>query len=128
MRRNIVMLLIVILFFAEADRPQSRAYAKFDSRGNTIGLYNLMRERTGCRSWQGFGGTIRRMWSEPLDSKISYQFTLDLGRRRLLIGFVLAQDELSRSVIEDIVNSDSRVSVRACDGGGRWYAEEITRK
>src|SRR5262245_6180114 len=119
MRRNIVMLLIVILILAEADRPQSRAYAKFDSRGNTIGLYNLMRERGGCRSWQAFGGTIGRTWSDAQDSKISYQFTLDLGRRRLLIGFLLEQDELSRSVIDDIVTSDGRrVKVRACNGGG----------
>ena len=109
---------------------QGNAYAKFDSKGATIGLYNLLADPTGCENSQAFTGTITKVDYEVGESAYSYSFTLAAaGGKRLNINLIVEDDDILQPDVEDLITKNRRVRVRArqCGSGGLWTAEEIKR-
>jgi hypothetical protein len=112
---------------AKAVYSQSPAYAKFDSKGSTIGLYNPLPDTTGCEASRTFSGRITRGRREAGDSLKAYNPTLDTGPRRQFHFGIAA--EISLAEVEDLIAKNRQVQVRGglCGSAGIWTAEEIKR-
>lgn len=109
---------------------QSSAYAKFDSNGEIIGLFNLSGKDASCSDAQRLSGTVRNVKAELREPDVDFSFLLVTGRRRLFVGFTMKNDIVPRTDIEKLLlsNGKGKVSVYACLIGGRWTAREITRQ
>lgn len=120
---------ILLLAAPSAVYSQSNSYAKFDSRGRTIGLYNLLATTTGCENSRVFNGVIAKVTYEVNHHTYAYTFKLNAGGRNLIINLVLSDDEVLQPDVEDIIRKGVRVRVaaRQCGSGGVWTAEEIRR-
>lgn len=127
MRRKILMLVMTILLCGQADLSQSRAYAKFGSDGETIGLFNLIKNATRCGSWQVFTGTITSVRSEKRNEEFDYRFTLKTAGKLRLFTFSLGADEIPRADIASLVAKKRGIKVRACERKNRWFVDEIVR-
>lgn len=128
--RYLSIVSFICFFSANFVYSQSNSYAKFDAKGATIGLYNLLSDATGCEKSRAFSGTITKVSYDVGDSVYSYSFTLNAsGGKRLNLNLVVSDDEILQPDVEDIINKNSRVRVRArqCGSGGFWTAEEIRR-
>jgi hypothetical protein len=124
-----LLLSIFILSFSAFDEyAQSPAYAKFDSKSSTIGLYNLLPDTTACEASRVFSGTIKILRREPGTSAHRYSFTLSTTPR-LAINVIIQADEILQADADDLIANSRRVRVRArpCGSGGIWTAEEIKR-
>ena len=130
MRRGVSLLLsfMILGFSTNAGYRQSPAYAKFDSKSSTIGLYNLLPDTTGCERSRVFSGAIKKVSREIDQSAYTYSFTLHTNPK-LQINFIVVADEILRTDIDDLIAKNRRVQVRArpCGSGGIWTAEEIKR-
>jgi len=121
--------LLTALFVAFTASAQSRAYAKYDSRGVVIGLFNLSKGEARCPGAQIITGSIRSFRSEIRNSDIDVDFTLVSNDHRRLISFFLKSDAIPRSDIEGLLTNGQRfrVNVTVCRDRDRWIAQEITR-
>ena len=126
------MLVAAAALLSPSDSAQSRAYAKFGPRGETIGLYNLIGDdAAACGTWKVFAGMIAGVRSENRGAEIDYRFTLETEGKLQAFWFALKEDEIPRSDIENLVAKKRGVKVRACadrNGRRRWLAEEIARR
>jgi hypothetical protein len=120
---------LVALILAVTGTAQSRAYAKFDSNGRIIGLFNLANVES-CREVQTVTGTVRNVRSQHRQEDIVFSFTLVSTDRSWVVGFSLKADAIARGDIDALLidKRHLRVSVRACRSGSRWLANEITRQ
>jgi hypothetical protein len=127
--RRISAILIICFFSALLVQSQSNAYAKFDSKGSTIGLYNLLPDATGCEDSRIISGAITKVSHDIGDSSYSYTFVLNSGGKRSTINLIISDGEILQPAVEDILTKNRRVHVRArqCGSGGFWTAEEIRR-
>lgn len=116
------------LILALTGAAQSRAYAKFDSNGDIIGLFNLANGEA-CRELQTITGTVRDVKSELRNTDIVFTFTLVSKDRRRTVGFSLKNDAIPKADIENLLRDKRyvRVNVETCQIGRRLIAEEITR-
>jgi hypothetical protein len=124
---------LFLVFFSiwlssKAGFAQSPAYAKFDSRNATIGLYHLLPDTTGCERSRLFSGKVKTVSREVSNSIYTYSFTLS-SNPKLQIHFIIAADEIPQKDVDDLVAKNRRLQVRAraCGSGGIWTAEEIKR-
>jgi len=106
---------------------QSRAYAKFDSNGATIGLFNLTEDNESCRDRPVLIGTATNVFSSKRGKEVRYTFLFDTGYKRRVIGFALDVDAIPTSVVRDLLTDKRRLSIGMCRLDGRWFALEITR-
>lgn len=120
----VLTLLPSLTFSASA---QGRAYAKFGPRGETIGLFNLMRKTARCANWQVFTGTVTRVRSEKRNKRVDYQFSLNGAGKLRIFAFTLDVDEIPQIDIENLLTKKQGVRVRACESKRRWTVEEIVR-
>ena len=120
---------LVALVLAATGTGQSRAYAKFDSNGRIIGLFNLANGEV-CREVQTVTGTTRNVRFQLRQEEVAFSFTLVSSDRSWIVGFSLKSDAISRGDVEALLidKRHLRVSVRACRSGGRWVANDITRQ
>jgi hypothetical protein len=107
---------------------QSRAYLKFGSGGEVIGLFNLIKNPGRCGDrWQVVSGTVTRTLFEKRNEDIDYRFTLNAAGKSRGFIFTLGVDELPRIEIEKLITRKRGVKVRACKSGALWRAEEVVR-
>ena len=109
------------------DRAQSRAYAKYGSSGETIGLFNLIRIPAMCVSWQVMTGTIKSVRSQKRNKEMAYEVTLKTPDRLRFFAFSLGVDEIPPSDIASLVMKARDVKLRVCETKRSLLAEEITR-
>jgi hypothetical protein len=122
--------LIILLFIAglpAAVCAQSRAYAKYGPSGETIGLFNLIKDPVECSKWQVFTGTITSVRSQKRNKDVDYQLTLKTVGRLRTFAFSLGVDEIPRSDIVSLVIQRRFVKLRACETTNLLLVEEITR-
>ena len=124
-----VSISLLLVMTAGVSNSQSNSYAKFDKKGRTIGLYNLLATTTGCDSSRIFTGVINRVTYELNDHTYAYTFVLNTGGKKLTINLVLSDDEVLQPDVEDIIRKGirARVQARQCGNVGVWTAEEIRR-
>ena len=116
------------LLLPAALSAQSRAYAKFGSNGETVGLYNLTERSTACGERRVFEGVVSNVNSWKQRSEIHYRFAIALGAGQRSFEFTLSVDEISPADIGNLISRRRRVRVRGCGDKARyWAAEEITR-
>lgn len=122
------LILLSWIFSASFTYSQGNAYAKFDAKGATIGLYNLLPDATGCEKSVALSGTIQKVGYEIGDSVYSYTFTLNTNPKRQ-INFTVSDDEILQPDVEDIIRKNVRVRVQArqCGSAGFWSVEEVKR-
>jgi hypothetical protein len=133
-RRYIHRPALIALLLLSAVSPltrasaQSRAYLKFGSGGEAIGLFNLIKNPSTCGDrWQVVSGAVTRTLSEKRNEDLDYRFTLIAAGKLRSFTFTLGVDELPRSEIEKLIARRRGVKVRACEAGRMWRAEEIVR-
>ena len=118
-----------LLITAAAPVFAQSAYAKFDSKGRTIGLYNLLADTTGCEPSQVFSGVIGKVTYDVRQSTYTYTFVLNAKPKRVTLNLIATDDEILQPDVEDIILKNVRVRVRArqCGSGAIWSAEEVRR-
>jgi len=124
-------LLIVILCVVSAPVVCSQtAYAKFDSKGHTIGLYKLLADATGCEASRTFVGTITKVSYDVRGSVYTYTFTLNASGKKVSLNLIATDDEILQPDVDDIIfkNQRVRVSARQCGSSGVWSTEEVRRQ
>ena len=126
-RRTWLKSLLLGLILPPSLAAQSRAYVKFGSGGETVGLYNLMDRGASCVFWQVVEGTIAGFSIDKSKTQIEYRFALNPGVGLRVFQFTLGRDDISDADIRDLLTRKRRVKVRACRNGRKWLAEEITR-
>ena len=120
---------LLLLALAAAPVFSQRSYAKFDSKGRTIGLYNLLADTTGCEPSQVFSGVIGKVTYEIRQPAYTYTFVLNAKPKRVTLNLTTTDDEILQPDVEDIILKNVRVRVRArqCGSGAIWTAEEVRR-
>jgi hypothetical protein len=120
---------LAALFLTLTGSGQSRAYAKFDQKGETIGLFNLTESDRMCDERHVASGTVKNVRSVKRGLEIDFGFLLEMRDRRRFISFTIKYDAIREADIENLLINRRRfkVSVEACQQGGRWIAEKITR-
>jgi hypothetical protein len=121
------LVLLLIAGLSTAARAQSRPYAKYGPGGETIGLFNLLKNPGDCSAWHVITGTIVTVRSQRQKKEFDYQLTLKLGGRFRIFTFSLGVDELPRTDISNLVTKGRGVKLRACEGPSFLLVEEITR-
>ena len=127
--RNLGLILFIWLIPASVALAQSKAYAKFDGKGSTIGLYNLLAETNGCEEGRVILGMISKVTFEVNEAAYSYTFTVNGGGRIRTVKVRIENGEILRPDLERLVAPRRRVRVvaRPCGNGEVWAAEEIRR-
>lgn len=128
--KSALMSLLLLLIISTLIRvpAQSRAYLKFGSGGEVIGLFNLIKYPGKCgEHWQVVSGAVTRTMFERRNEDIDYRFTVNVtGKSRSFI-FTLGVDDLPRTEIEKLIARKRGIKVRACESGATWRAEEVVR-
>ena len=127
--RTLRLILCIWLVSASAAAGQSKAYAKFNAKGSTVGLYNLLPEPRGCEEGRVISGTITKVTYDVGESSYSYTFTIEANGKRHAINIRIGNGEILRPDVEDIIVPRRRVRIRArpCGSAEVWAAEEIRR-
>jgi hypothetical protein len=126
-RRAFYRAIILALILSGVTNAQSRAYAKFGAGGETVGLYNLVREPARCDLWQVFDGLVATVSSRKRATDIEHRFALDGSVGQRVFQFSLRADDISQPDVRSLIFKRQRVRVRACRRAGYWEAEEVTR-
>jgi hypothetical protein len=125
-----ITLPLVVLLLTLTGSAQSRAYTKFDSKGETVGLFNLSDGEATCDEKEVLSGIVRKARSKVRGADIRFSFTLETGgRRRVTVFFTLKRDAIPKADIENLLVNKRcfLVTVQACRDGDRWIAESVTR-
>jgi hypothetical protein len=120
--------LLLIVVAAPPVFAQS-AYAKFDSKGRTIGLYNLLADTTACEPSTVFSGVIGKVTYDVRQPTYIYTFVLNAKPKRVTLNLIATDGDILQPDVEDIILKNARVRVRArqCGSGAIWSAEEVRR-
>src|SRR4030095_12150732 len=121
------LLLLFMAGLSAAVCAQSRPYAKYGASGETIGLFNLLRDPNGGAAGHVSAGTIVTVRSHKQKKEFDYQLTLKLGGRFRIFAFSLGVDEIPRPDTTNLVMKGRGVKLRACEGTSFLLVEEITR-
>ena len=122
--------LFILLFMAGLPATvcaQSRPYVKYGSGGETIGLFNLLKDTGECGNWHVITGNILSVRLQKRNRELHYQLTLKFAGRFRIFGFSVGVDEIPRPDIANFVIKGRAVKLRACEGMSSLLAEEITR-
>lgn len=126
-----IFLMILFIWFSHACAvyAQGNAYAKFDAKGSTIGLYNLLSDVNGCEESRRFSGLITKAVYKTGESSYTTTFTLNTGRKHRTVKLTVYDGEILRSDVDNIITKNHRVRVRArqCGSDRIWTAEEVRR-
>jgi len=122
-----IPLILTSLIISFSSSGQSRLYAKFDSGGQIIGLFNLSEKRSDCRDRRSMTGSARSLMFDEHDDDILVSFVFDTGNSRRFVGFTIGRKAIPRADVENLLSSQNRPRVKACLTGGRWIAEEVTK-
>ena len=127
--RTLSLILCIWLVSGTSAAGQSKAYAKFDAKGSTIGLYNLLAEANGCEEGRVISGTITKVTFDVGEFSYNYTFTIDANGKRRAINIRIGNGEILRPDVADIIAPRRRVRIRArrCGNPEVWTAEEIRR-
>jgi hypothetical protein len=124
----ITLLLLLTISTLIRVPAQSRAYLKFGSGGEVIGLFNLIKDPGKCSEhWQVVSGAVTHARFEKRNEDIDYRFTLNAAGKSRSFIFTLGVDELPRTEIEKLIARKRGVKVRACESGVIWRVEEVVR-
>ena len=82
-RRTWLKSILPGLIFRPLVTAQSRAYVKFGSGGETVGLYNLMKRGVSCGFWQIFEGTVTGVGVEKKEAEAEYRRGIEERMERL---------------------------------------------
>ena len=126
-RRIILGSILFALLLTTTPSAQSRAYAKFGARGETVGLYNLLRKQGTCTMPQVFEGVVAAVSVRLRPTETEYRFALDGTVGQRLYKFALSPDDMSEVDVRDLISKRQRVRVRACRHAGYWAVAEVTR-
>ena len=125
-RETFLRSVVIALLLPAALSAQSRAYAKFGSKGETVGLYNLSKEP--CGELRAFEGSVSSVNWWTGRAAIRFRFAIDVRDGQRSFEFTLGIDEISQSDVRDLISRTHRVRIRACRSSGRyWSAREVTR-
>lgn len=129
MKQGALFKLVLIWLFAAAAVPaQTRPYAKFGPSGETIGLFNLLKDTSGCEKWQSFTGRIVSVHVVLRRKDAEYQFTVRSNPTTFNFGFKLEKDEIPFRDVENLLGKNRTIKIRACRNGNRdWAVEEVVR-
>ena len=106
---------------------QSRPYAKFNSSGEIIGLFNLSEKRSDCRERRSMTGSVRSLRFDDHETDVAVSFIFDIGGRRRFVEFTIGREAIPKADVESLLaNKSARVT--ACLNSGKWLAEEITKQ
>jgi hypothetical protein len=125
---RVLWLLILLVVSASVVRSQS-AYAKFDAKGHTIGLYKLLPDVTGCEASRTFAGSITKVNYDVRGSVYTYTFTVNSGGKKVSLNLIASDVEILQPDVDDIIFKNQRVKVtaRQCGSSGVWSTEEVRR-
>ena len=126
-RRIIPGSILFALLLTTTPSAQSRAYAKFGARGETVGLYNLLRKSDTCTMRQVFEGVVAAVSVLRRPTETEYRFALDGTVGKRLYKFALSSDEMSDVDVRNLISKRKGIRVRACRQAGYWAVEEVTR-
>lgn len=126
-RLRYISLIFSSLIISFSSSGQSHPYAKFDSGGHIIGLFNLSEKRSDCRERRSITGSARSLRFDEHDEDLLISFVLDSGNSRRFVGFTIGRKAIPRADVENLLGSQNRPRVTACLAGGHWIAEEITK-
>lgn len=126
-RLRYISLIFSSLIISFSSPGQSHPYAKFDSGGQIIGLFNLSEKRSDCRDRQSTTGSTRSLKFDEHDEDMIVSFVFDTGNARRFVGFTIGRKAIPRADVESLLSSRNKPRVTACLTGGRWIAEEITK-
>ena len=127
-RRTYLKSILAALLLPQSFVAQSRAYAKFGPGGETVGIYNLMKDRFASGRWQVFEGTITGVAVDRRGDDVDYRFGLEArGNRNFGFRFTLKRDDLAEADVRGLIGKRNRVKVRACKTGRAWTVGEVTR-
>ena len=122
-----LILLLLITGSLRAVYSQTRPYAKYGSSGETIGMFNLMKNPIPCDTWYVFTGTITSVRSQKRNKEVEYRLIVRTVERLRTFAFSIGVDEIPRTDIVNLVTTNRGVKLRACETTGPWLAVEITR-
>jgi hypothetical protein len=127
--RTLRLILCIWLVSVSAAAGQSKAYAKFNDKGSTVGLYNLLAETGGCEEGRVISGMITKVTFDVGESSYSYTFTIEANGRRRAINIRICNGEILRPDVENIIVPRRwvRILARRCENAEVWAAEEIRR-
>lgn len=126
-RRTYLKSILLALLFPRTFEAQSRPYAKFGPNGETVGLYNLLRNSGACTLSQIVEGVVAAVSSRKRPTETEYRFALEgtIGQR--VYKFALSTDEMSEADVRNLISKRQGIRVRACRRAGYWAVEEVTR-
>ena len=126
-RSRYINLVLAVVLFSLSSAGQSRPYAKFDSSGEIIGLFNLSEKRSDCRERRSMTGSVRSLRFDEHDTDVAVSIIFDTGGRRRFIEFMMQREAIPKADVESLLaNKGARVT--ACLNSGKWLAEEITKQ
>jgi|SRR5688572_8840492 len=125
---DVLRLVLVGVLAVHAENAQTRAYGKFGPAGETIGLFNLLRDSRMCGEWRTYAGAVRDMRRNYRNRSVTYRFAIRTSASNIILEFTLDRDDIPEGDVENLLARTHKVSARACRSGNRtWAVEEITR-
>ncbi|MFL6466961.1 MAG: hypothetical protein ACJ72Z_03290 [Pyrinomonadaceae bacterium] len=121
-------LVLSLLLLSWSSAGQTHPYAKFNSRGEIIGLFDLSEKRSDCRERRTMSGSARSLAFDEHENDVTVNFTLDSGGSRRFVTFEIDREAFPRADIESLLANKNTSRITACLNSGKWIAEEITRK
>ena len=127
-RSRYINLVLAVVLFSLSSAGQSRPYAKFDSGGEIIGLFNLSEKRSDCRERRSMTGSVRSLRFDEHDTDVSVSFIFDIGDKRRFVAFTMQREAIPKTDVENLLETKNTSRVTACLKSGKWLAEEITKQ
>ena len=125
---DVMRLVLIGVLATQTENAQSRAYAKFGPAGETIGLFNLLKDSRMCGERRTYSGTVRDTRRNFRGRTMTYQFRVRTGSTSIDLEFTLDRDGIPAGDVENLLARTHKVAARACRRGKRtWAVEEITR-
>ena len=127
-KRELLRLILIGVLATQIENAQSRAYVKFGASGETIGLFNLVKESGGCGERRTYEGTVSETRLSVRNRMMTYRFKLRTNSTSVNFEFTLDRDEIPTGDVENLLARTQTVAARACRRRKRtWTVEEITK-
>jgi|SRR5688572_19754254 len=127
-KTDLLRLVLIVALAAKAESAQSSAYAKFGKGGETIGLFNLLKDSGTCGEWRNYVGLIAETRLTVRNRMMTYRFALRTNSATVDLEFTLDRDEIPTGDVEELLTRTHKVRVRACHRRKRtWTVAEIIK-
>lgn len=125
---DLLKMLAIGLLSASTVGAQSSAYAKFGSAGETIGLFQLMKEPAGCKNWRTVVGDVIHARANVGEREVRYRFSMKSHSWTYAFTFELEKDAIPLRDVQNLLSSRRPLRVRACrDAKSGWGVNDIAR-